>query len=206
MTVKSHFNLHGAVTGNENEQSLIQGLVTEAIQQYGMDVVYLPRTMQKEDTLFHEDVLSSFSTTYTIEMYVENAEGFEGEGDMLMNFGLRINDQIELSVSRERFVAETGMTKPMEGDLIHFPLSGSLFEVKFVEHENQFYPAGTLPRFVLRCELFDYAGEQFSTGITDIDDIETSLDAVDPYANNTDIQNEATQVVDWSEQNPFGTG
>jgi len=204
MAVNPYFKLHGQDAGNANERALVQGWVTESIQMFGIECNYLPRTLQKEDTLFHEDIISSFESNYPLEMYIESFDGFEGDGDMLMNFGFSINDQVELAVSRERFVEATGMSKPLEGDLIHFPLSGSLFEIKFVEHENQFYPNGTLPTYRLRCELFDYSGERLNTGIPAVDDVETNLDALDPYADNVNIENEAITILDFSESNPFG--
>ena len=43
-------------------------------------------------------------------------------------------------------------------------MSGSMFEIKFVEHENPFYQVGKLFVFKLQCELFEYSGEDFDTG------------------------------------------
>ena len=62
--------------------------------------------------------------------------------------------------------------RPNEGDLIYLPFSGSLFEIKFVEHENPFYQVGKLFVFKLRCELFEYSGEDFDTGVDSIDIVE----------------------------------
>ena len=68
-------------------------------------------------------------------------------------------------------------TRPMEGDLIYFPLNGKLFEIKFVEHEELFYQTGRLRSYDLRCELFTYSSEQIDTGNTEIDAIETNYSA-----------------------------
>ena len=104
--------------------------------------------------------------------------------------GIRVTDDATFIVSRERFedyimqiistVDDTedlrmkgdkdlGM-RPMEGDLIYFALSDSLFEIKFVEHESPFYQLGSLYTYELRCELFEYEDEVFDTEIMDIDD------------------------------------
>jgi hypothetical protein len=64
-------------------------------------------------------------------------------------------------------------TRPLEGDLIYFPLNGKLFEIKFVEHEELFYQSGRLQTYDLRCELFVYSSEQLDTGNAEIDAIET---------------------------------
>tara|TARA_R110002020_G_scaffold158342_3_gene341518 strand:+ start:1864 stop:2724 length:861 start_codon:yes stop_codon:yes gene_type:complete len=84
----------------------------------------------------------------------------------------------------ESIVLETGTTgvnnytitteRPMEGDLIFFPLVNKMFEIKFVEHEQIFYQTGRLQTFDLRCELFKYSSETINTGNTQIDTIETS--------------------------------
>lgn len=86
-----------------NEQNLLQDLMTEAIQFHGFDVVYLPRSMRREDTFYNEDVLSLFTQTYPIEVYLKNVLGWEGQGDFLSKFGLQVDDKITVMISRERF-------------------------------------------------------------------------------------------------------
>ena len=66
-------------------------------------------------------------------------------------------------------------TRPMEGDLIFFPMVDKLFEIKFVEHETVFYQTGRLQTYDLRCELFDYSSEGINTGFSEIDGIEDNL-------------------------------
>ena len=65
--------------------------------------------------------------------------------------------------------------RPMEGDLIYFPYNKKCFQITFVEHESPFYPGGTLPQFVLTCDLLEYSNEIFITGIPEIDSIEDKL-------------------------------
>tara|TARA_Y100000004_G_scaffold41296_2_gene44890 strand:+ start:6383 stop:7249 length:867 start_codon:yes stop_codon:yes gene_type:complete len=162
-----------------SEQHLYEDLVVESLRMYGQETFYLPRKIVETDTILDEDVQSEFGDAYSVEMYIENAEGFEGEGDLMSKFGVEIRDQATfvLSVrSWERFVGSdnnlaTGL-RPNEGDLIYLPLSGSLFEIKFVEHEQPFYQVGKLFVFKLQAELFEYAGEDFDTG-TDADFVET---------------------------------
>ena len=102
--------------------------------------------------------------------YLENFAGFDGNGDFLTKFGIQSSDEIKLVISRgmyEDFVAYslTGATnievgsRPQEGDLVWFPLSANLFEIKFVEHEDPFYQFGKLYTYKLTCELFQYSGE-----------------------------------------------
>ena len=128
------------------EQHLYEDLVVESLRMYGQDTLYLPRNIVQEDTILGEDVQSKFGDAYGVEMYIENPEGFEGEGDLMSKFGVEIRDQATFVISVrswERFVSTdqnlATSLRPNEGDLIYLPLSGSLFEIKFVEHEQQFY-------------------------------------------------------------------
>jgi hypothetical protein len=114
-----------------------------------------------------------------VEMYIANTEGFEGEGNLLSKFGLEIRDQATFIVSRKRFselvdIQDNALCedRPREGDLIYLPLSNSLFQIKFVEHEKPFYQINNLPTYELQCELFEYSHEDFSTGIEAIDDFQ----------------------------------
>ena len=83
---------------------------------------------------------------------------------------------MSLIVSRKRFEEQLGhvATRPREGDLIFFPLSKGLFEIKFVEHENPFYQLGKLYTFKLSCELFSYSQEEIDTGFSEIDSLRTT--------------------------------
>ena len=161
------------------EQQLYEDLVVESLRIYGHEVMYLPRQIVEEDTIFNEDVQSKFGDAYSVEMYIENTDGFEGEGDLMSKFGIQVRDQATFIISLrswERFISlDSSLAtsfRPNEGDLIYFPLSGSMFEIKFVEHEDPFYQVGKLFVFKLQCELFEYSQEDFDTGIGDIDLIE----------------------------------
>jgi hypothetical protein len=68
-------------------------------------------------------------------------------------------------------------TRPNEGDLIYFPMTGGIFEIKFVEDESVFYQTGALQTYDLKCELFTYSSEGFNTGSNDIDIVETTFTA-----------------------------
>lgn len=160
-----------------SEQRLIEDLTVEAIKMHGEDMVYIPRTLMNEDKLFGEDTQSKFDDGYSLEMYIESADGFEGDGDFVSKFGLEIRDSVSLVFAKKRFeqvvtVNEASIPKPREGDLIYFPLSKGLFEIKFVEHENPFYQLGKLHTYKVSCELFVYSHEEIDTGYSDIDALE----------------------------------
>ena len=160
----------------QSEQNLIEDLVVESLRMYGHDCYYLPRTIVNEDTILGDAANSTFDDAYEVEMYIEGIEGFEGEGDLYAKFGVEVRDQATFVISRrtwERFVSldanlVTGL-RPNEGDLIYFPLSKGLFEIKFVEHENPFYQLDKLYVFKMTCDLFEYSGEIFDTEIEALD-------------------------------------
>jgi len=160
------------------EQNLLNNLATEMIKIFGVDVYYIIRTTGTLDPLFTEAASSSFTLAVPIEMYINTYEGFRGEGDLLTKFGLSIADKLVLSVSRERFAEDIGsqysLIRPNEGDLVYFPLSKGLFEIKFVEHEAAFYQTGALQYYELQLEKFNYNSETFNTGIADIDAVQAN--------------------------------
>ena len=170
---------------SSSEQFLIEDLVIESIKIYGHDVIYLPREIVNRDFVFNEDGISKFEDNYMIEMYIKNVDGFEGEQDFMSKFGLEIRDQITFSVSIRRFADEIAVNetslRPNEGDLIFFPLTSSFYEIKFVEHEAIYYQLGDLQIYDLKCELYEYSGEEFNTGSDLLDQIEdnTKINMID---------------------------
>tara|TARA_B100000035_G_scaffold297952_1_gene291220 strand:+ start:323 stop:1429 length:1107 start_codon:yes stop_codon:yes gene_type:complete len=170
--------------GTTGEQDLVGDLVVEQIKMFGKDVYYLPRTLVNEDTVFTEDALSSFNAAYPIEAYIENVNGFGGDGDLFSKFGVRISDQVNFIISRTRFTEAVDDNaqlivegRPNEGDLIWFPLAQKLFQIQFVEHEQPFYQLGKIHVWGLRCELFEFSDENFDTGVAEIDAVETTFAA-----------------------------
>lgn len=162
-----------------SEQNLYEDIVIESLKMYGQDVYYLPREIVNEDRVFGDDVPSKFSSSYKIEMYIENIEGFDGEGDLFTKFGVEIRDQATFVVARRRWTNTVGRVdnkiesiRPREGDLIYLPLSNSMFEIMAVEHEQPFYQLSNLPVYKMRAELFTYNDEDFETEIDAIDSIE----------------------------------
>jgi len=160
------------------EQNLIEDLYAETINHMGRDVYYIPRTLRSQDKIFGEDSRSAFNRAYLIDMYLSNVQGFEGAGDIISKFGIEVRDRATLIVAKRTFEQlvtsrNSVITRPREGDLIYFPLSSTLFEINFVEHENPLYQLGDLYSFVLFTEAFTYNNEIFNTGIAEIDKFQT---------------------------------
>ena len=209
---------------NVYEQNLIDDLVIESIQIYGLDVIYITRSLQGVDNILNEDDMPLFDETYFFEVYVRNVDNFEGEGDFLSKFGLQIRDQMTLTTAIrtfERHVTRENQAKirPLEGDLIWLPLNQKMYEIKFVEHESVFYQSGALQVYDMRCELVEYSNQRFDTGRPEIDqyfdDVTTvmtvnsgvntltKLANTDPIADNLFFEQEADGIIDFSEIDPF---
>lgn len=202
-----------------NEQQLIDDLVIESIQIYGLDMLYLTRSLQAVDQILNEDDLSIFNVAFEMEMYVKSVDGFQGEGDFLSKFGLQIRDQATFTVAYrtfERYATRLNpnINRPKEGDLIYLPLNNKFFKIMHVEHESVFYQSGALQVFDLKCELFEYSNERFQTGREEIDNffdyIKTdyvnnlsSLTSIDVIAKNEFFENEGDDILDFSEVDPF---
>jgi len=169
----------GDVSAVTPEQLLVENLVIEALQIYGMDAYYLPRTTRDEvDYLFGEDTLKEYRNAYPLEMYLENFTGMEGESDFISKFGLEIKSEITLLVSRLRFRYNVnGYTRPREGDLVYIPMVTGLFEITHVEHEKDqamFYTlgrgrGGNVYVYGLRLKQYVFSSEIIQTGIAEID-------------------------------------
>jgi len=169
------------LNGSKTEQNLVQSLVNEQLRMYGIEVYYLPRRYVTTNTVIKEVIQSDFTNAYPIEAYVDNYEGYTGQGSILSKFGIENRDDLQLVISKERYenyitplikdIPDIELsTRPKEGDLIYFPLGDRLFEIKFVEHEQPFYQLKKTYVYELRCELFRYEDEVIDTGIGDIDD------------------------------------
>jgi hypothetical protein len=169
--------------GTTNEQHLYEDLVIESLKIYGQDVYYIPREIVKRDRILEDDTVSRFDNAYRIEMYIENTEGFDGEGDLFTKFGIEIRDAATFIVARRRWQNSVARFendpvtrpyyRPREGDLIYLTLSKSIFEITRVETEEPFYQLKNLPVFKMRCELFEYNDEDMDTGIEEIDEVES---------------------------------
>lgn len=158
-----------------SEQNLIDDLIVEAIAIKGQDTYYIPRTLVKTNPILGEDILNTFEERYQLEMWIKDTESFKGDGLFIKKFGLEIRDQTHLVIAKSRFNYVLGDTygRPREGDLIFFPLTNTLFEIKYVTQESIFYQLGKLYVYEITCELFEYTHQTINTGVPEIDILES---------------------------------
>jgi hypothetical protein len=173
--------------GYKGEQNLIQDLVDEQIKLFGTDVYYLPRTVLQDNPL-NDIVYSEFNQKIVIEMLLQNVEGFGSPSEFISKFGLKITDEIKFIVSKRRWEAESKRInlsidddRPVEGDLIYFPLTKNLYEIKFVEVERVFYQLGELYFYDITAEIYEIGNEQIDVGVEEIDLIDDVMDPAVDY-------------------------
>ena len=166
-------------SGYSGEQNLVQDLADEQIKLFGTDIYYLPRTLLNNNTL--DDIIySKFEEQFQIEMYLQNVEGF-GQSEFISKFGLKVTDEIKFIVSKRRWIQEAtaseykNIARPLEGDLLFFPLTKDLYEIKFVKVEAVFHQFGKLQFYEITAEIYEMGNESIDTGIPDIDLIENIL-------------------------------
>jgi hypothetical protein len=122
---------------------------------------YIPRTLFAKDEILGEDRLSKFKSAYPIEMYFDNVTDYAGQGNFIQKFGLFNETSATFTVARRRWdqlVGRFGQTiipsRPCEGDLLYFPLTKHLFEIKFTDHLDPFYQLGKL--YIYKLEASKY--------------------------------------------------
>ena len=160
----------GIPGGRTGEHRLVEDLIIESIKIYGFDLYYLPRTEVNPDSLFEDDTIARFENAIPLEAYLENVDGFGGDGELMSKFGIEIRDTATFVMARSRWADVVGAgrsnylqlpNRPAEGDLLYFPLTHSYFEIKKVE--------------TLQCELWQYSSEELNTDIAEIDELEDKV-------------------------------
>ena len=168
------------IQGTSGEQGLVQDLINEQLKMYGIEVYFLPRKILNKGGVMRDAIYSKFDNAFPIEAYLVNYEGFDNNSVLMSKFGVRIQDEMNLIISKERFddyIAALMQTtdgfasysRPLEGDLIYIPLSDSLMEIKYVENRKPFYQLQKNYVYDLRCELFEYEDEEIYTGNPEVD-------------------------------------
>lgn len=194
--VNGYINQYGSSANfSTNEQRLVQNLIRESINTNGITIRYMPRHSAYTDSVFNERPESSFHKGLTIDMMLVAAAGFEGEGDVMTNYGIEFREEVILSVAINNFEnkykdydsdltdsdsALYNRSRPLEGDIIVVPFGRSaqnkknyvpkMFEITRVTtfHDGAFFQVGDNYQYKLRCKLFELSGEDIGFSPTAI--------------------------------------
>ena len=170
-------------SGHSGEQGLVQDLVDEQIKLFGSDVYYIPKIVLQDSTL-DEVRYTKYQEQFQIEMLLQNVTGFGDNAEFISKFGLKITDEIIFRVSSRRWdesVAQyspnlTVDSRPNEGDLLYFPLTQDIYEIKFVGKEEPFFQFGKIQFYAITAEIYEVGSDDFDTGIAEIDAVEQLFD------------------------------
>jgi len=169
--------------GHSGEQGLVQDLVDEQIKLFGTDIYYIPKIVLQDSTL-DEVRYTKYQEQFQIEMLLQNVTGFGDNAEFISKFGLRITDEIIFRVSTRRWDEEvadhspnlTVTSRPNEGDLLYFPLTKDIYEIKFVGKEEPFFQFGKIQFYAITAEIYEVGSDDFDTGIAEIDAVEQLFD------------------------------
>ena len=169
--------------GHSGEQGLVQDLVDEQIKLFGTDIYYIPKVVLQDSTL-DEVRYTKYQEQFQIEMLLQNVTGFGDNAEFISKFGLRITDEIIFRVSTRRWDEEvaannpslTVTSRPNEGDLLYFPLTQDIYEIKFVGKEEPFFQFGKIQFYAITAEIYEIGSDDFDTGVAEIDAVEQLFD------------------------------
>ena len=119
-------------------------------------------------------------------MLLVNVMGFGDNAEFISKFGLTITDVIIFRVSTKRWTEEvtehsmsaklTVPERPNEGDLLYYPLTQNLYEIKYVGKEEPFFQFGKIQFYAITAELYQVGSDDLATGVAEIDAIEVLFD------------------------------
>ena len=89
--------------GSKQEQYLLQDLINEQLKIYGIDVYYIPRKIIGTETLSREVTMSKLDDNFIIEAYLDNYEGYVTNTDIMSKFGIKLRNEIYLTISRKKY-------------------------------------------------------------------------------------------------------
>ena len=114
---------------------------------------------------------------------------------------------------------------PLEGDLIYLPFTNSIFQIKFVEDWSPFFQLGANYTYKALCRLFIFDNQDFDNltlydsegNLVDVSSMLTKQtealqqienidedNEVNPFDQAETFQSEGTNLLDFTEDNPFG--
>lgn len=185
--MEGYINEFGASSSfSTNEQRLIQNLIKESINVNGITLRYMPRHSDFTDEVWNERPESKFERGLQMDMILVASAGFEGEGDVMTQFGIEFREEIILSVAIPRFEelysayesdldvekrVKYARSRPLEGDLVVVPFGRSpqnknqyvpkVFEITRVTtyHDGAFFQLGDNFQYKIKAKLFELSGE-----------------------------------------------
>lgn len=170
-------------------QNLYRKQFRKVIKRYGIPCYYIKKELSGSlDKLYGEDPAMSYRETFSLKLYLETFEFYDGQHQTFNSFLSVLDDSLRFKVDIDSFTEATKMIHPEEGDLIAIGLSPALkkvdpgnkayeiFSITGVNKRSDFYAFGTFFSHVLECSRFEYNHQVFNTGIPEIDSLNLITD------------------------------
>lgn len=174
--------MNGPSSGLQSEQNLLQDLIDDNISAGGVECFYLQKEQLNLDEVFRESTIVDYKAGFEIEMMIARVSNFNGDGDLFSKFGMSSSDEVTLIVSTRRFGVEGAkhaMVKPLEEDLIFMPMTSTLWKIRKVKQDEEYYQFGRNYVWRLECGLYNPSHESFAGDIVQSGDMNLGSEAID---------------------------
>lgn len=177
MVVSPYFNHHPKKVNSE--QLLVEDLINEQVYLAGYEIFYLCReSIDSIDHILGEDRTAIFRKAYRMAAFINNPDDWTEGTDFFSKFGIQINKQNQLALTRrhfQRYVPSQIRTEPRGGDLIFIPVFDKLFEIKKSSSEGMFFTLGKENPiyYTLELEMAHYSHESIDTDFEELNILET---------------------------------
>jgi hypothetical protein len=150
------------------EFDLYKNAANEIIEQRGLLLKFLPRSIIANDLILGDTVSSKFESSVDITAYLENFTSFDGSGNLFGSFGFEMTDQLTLLISSISLDKLDITLK--ESDILYHVISNRMFEIADIKNTNSFFQFGGDEIWKkIFVKPFNSSFEEFETGDTDID-------------------------------------
>lgn len=164
------------------EFDIYKNAAHEIIEQRGVELYHLKRTIINSDLILGDTNLSNFEDAELVTMYIENYTSFDGSGNIFGSFGFEMTDQLVLLISKSGFDALSNTME--ESDVLYHRISNRMFEILDVKDENSFFQFGRDSYWKkIHVKPFNKNQETFLTNETDID----AVDDIENTTNSTEM-------------------
>ena len=213
-TLNPYFDFYN----DTGEKNFYSDFVDEHITLAGTECLYIPKTYAIDEIL-GEPFQAVHNKFFRIACMLTTPLGYEDGPDIMTQFGLNIKATTKWIMSKNHFRALTipdRELRPLEGDLLLVGAYAStpadpiftnhMFEITYVDKENNFWPLGRYYTWALSCELYVASNEKFETGNHHVDDINhqhSNEEEVD-LGINDELEDKHDVLLDFDEKNPFG--
>lgn len=209
-----------------NEANTYNQIASEFQYLHGTDVVFMPREVGPEESIFGEYLASKIEKGIPLRVFIEEMEAWSGGGDMYTKFGLQVTDECTIHTNKTSWLQATNFSLsadvyPKQGDLFWIAKAQKLFQISHIEDETTpgFYLFGNRTGYKIQCKMFSYNHEEISqapdsnipAAVAALDDLLSQQDLpeqvplVTKEINNlvVPLEQAATQTVDNTERDPL---